>query len=205
MAKCNWCGRNVKELDIVTDSLGEVSNICPSCKKSHDAHECIRCGNVSDLLFKGKCMNCVQVDNYKKQIRQDEVALGISSMEDFEEDSAKVDDKMAQRSNYCAEFDFSDEEYDNWMTMGKTVSPKDIKGDPQLRRIWLIVKLNAAGLPLSAINNYTEDLEKLLDACFMKLINRKCRIIIANSSENRKLIKSSKVIDYRNDVFIVEA
>ena len=50
-----------------------------------------------------------------------------------------------------------------------------------------------------------EDLEKLLDTCFMKLINRKCRIIIANSPENRKLIKSSEVIDYRNDVFIVEA
>ena len=194
MAKCNWCGRNVKALDVVTDSLGEVSNICPSCKKSHDAHECIRCGNVSDLLFKGKCMNCVQVDNYKKQVRQDEVALGISSMEDFEEESTKIDDKMAQRSNYCAEFDFSDEEYDDWMTMGKAVSPKDIKG-----------KLNAAGLPLSAINNYIDDLEKLLDTCFMKLINRKCRIIIANSSENRKLIKSSKVIDYKNDVFIVEA
>lgn len=204
MAKCNWCGRNVKALDVVTDSLGEVSNICPSCKKSHDAHECIRCGNVSDLLFKGKCMNCVQVDNYKKQMKQDEVALGVSSMDDIEEDN-QIDTEMAKKSNYCADLDLSDEEYDNWMTMGNTVSPKDIKGDPQLRRVWLIVKLNAAGLPLSAINDYIEDLEKLLDTCFMKLINRKCRIIIANSSENRKLIKSSVVIDYRNDVFIVEA
>lgn len=203
MARCDWCGKNVKTLEIITDSMGETANVCNSCKASSDAHECIRCGNVSDMLFKGKCMNCVQVDNYKKQVRQDEVALGISTMEDLE--SADVDSKMAKKSNYCAEFDLSDDEYDNWMTMGNTVSPKDIKGDPQLRRIWLIVKLNAAGLPLSAINNYIEDLETLLDSCFMKLINRKCKIIIANSSENRKLIKASTVIDYRNDVFIVEA
>lgn len=205
MARCDWCGKNVKTLEIITDSMGEVANVCDSCKANSDAHECIRCGNVSDMLFKGKCMNCVQVDNYKKQVRQDEVALGISTAEDLEEDATEVDSKMAKKSNYCAEFDLSDEEYDNWMTMGNTVSPKDIKGNPQLRRIWLIVKLNAAGLPLSAINSYIEDLETLLDACFMKLINRKCKIIIANSSENRKLIKASTVIDYKNDVFIVEA
>lgn len=204
MAKCDWCNKNVKTLETITDSMGEVSNVCTSCKKSNESNECIRCGNVSDLLFKGKCMSCVQVDNYKRQVKQNEVALGISSMDDFN-DSAKADVEMAKQSGYCAEFDFSTEEYDNWVTMGKTVSPKDIKGDPQLRRIWLIVKLNAAGLPLSAINDYIEDLEKLLDACFMKLINQKCKIIIANSSENRKLIKSSVVIDYRNEVFIVEA
>lgn len=200
MAKCDWCGRNVKALEVVTDSMGDVANICPSCKKSNDAHECIRCGNVSDMLFKGKCMNCIQVDNYKKQVRQDEVAMGI-----YEEDPDVIDEEMSKNSNYCAELDFTDEEYENWATMGKTVSPKDIKKDVQLRRIWMIVKLNAAGLPLSAINNYTEDLENLLDTCFMKLINRKCKVVIANTPENRKLIKKSKVIDYRNEVFIVEA
>ena len=204
MAKCDWCGKNVKTLEIITDSMGEVSNICDSCKKSNEVNECIRCGNVEDLLFKGRCMSCVQVENYKRQIRQNEVALGISSMDDFN-DSTRADAEMAKQSGYCAEFDFSTEEYDSWVTMGKSVSPKDIKGDPQLRRIWLIVKLNAAGLPLSAINDYIEDLEKLLDACFMKLINQKCKIVIANSAENKKLIKSSMIIDYRNEVFIVEA
>lgn len=204
MAKCEMCGKNVKSLETVTDMMGNINKVCTNCKKSSDAHECIRCGNVSDMLFKGKCMNCVQVENYKKQIKQNEVALGISSMDDFN-DEIKADSEIVKQSGYCAELDFSDEEYDNWLTMGKTVSPKNIKDDPQLRRIWLIVKLNAAGLPMSAINDYIEDLEKLLDTCFMKLINRKCRIIIANSSENRKLLKSSEIIDYRNSVFIVKA
>lgn len=204
MFKCEWCGRNVKPLETIRDMLGETSNICLNCKRSNDAHECIRCGNVSDMLFKGKCMSCVQVENYKKQMRQNEVALGISSMEDFS-DTSRIESEMAHKSGYCAELDISDEEYDNWLTMGKTVSPKDIKGDPQLRRIWLIVKLNAAGLPLSAINNYIEDLENLLEVCFMKLINHKCKVVIANSTENKKIIKSSNIIDYKNDVYIVSA
>lgn len=201
MAKCEWCGRTVETLEVVTDSMGDIANVCPSCKKSNDEHECIKCGNISDLLFKGKCMNCVQVDNYKKQVRQDEVAMGVYDMDD----SSAIDEEMTKASQYCADLDLSDEEYEHWTTMGSVVSPKDIKKDAQLRRVWLIVKLNAAGLPLSAINDYIEDLENLLDTCFMKLINRKCRVVIANTPENRKIVKSANVIDYKNEVFIIEA
>lgn len=192
MATCEWCKKTAKNPNVVSDSFGDTSNVCDECKASIDNHECIKCGTVTDLLLKGRCMNCYQVILQSKAKKKEEVLTGMIGADD--EDNV-----------FASDVEFTDKEYEQWLTMGNTVSPSDIKGDIRLRRLWIIVKLSATGLDAGLINEYIEDVEKLLDVCFSKLINNKCRIIIANTPENKKKVKSGEIIEYLNDVYILKA
>lgn len=262
MKKCKWCNKITDKIVTFVDDFGDKNDICISCKEKADKKLCIRCGTKTDAYIKGKCINCIQIDNYNKQLRKNEVALGVADMEDDSDSSAGSKDR------YSAAFEFTPEEYNQWVTMGKAVSNADIsnveniydidnvelpeeinqkiiaefseedreavreelkevmreelrkqdshtrninkqvkiQNKAYLKRIWVIVKLNAAGIPLEQIDLYAKDLEELLDNCLYKLTQHKCKVLIANKSDVKKLIKSNdvNVIDSRQNIYIVE-
>lgn len=191
MAKCEWCNKNVNSLNVITDSFGEVQNVCDSCKESHSANECIVCGSVTDMILKGRCMNCYQAILHTKAKKKEEALNGVMGTDEY---SASI----------SSELELTEEDYERWLTMGNTVSPKDIKEDVRLRRMWIIVKLSTAGIDMDLINEYAPIVEELLETCFSKLIRNKCRIVIANNSETKKLVKSGTIIDYKDDVYILK-
>lgn len=189
MVKCEWCNKRVDKLNNITDSFEmKYYNVCDSCKESVDNSKCIECGEISSILIKGRCTRCYQALEYKKQKQSEEAIAGVSDVDN-------ITDNM----------EFTEDEYERWITQRKTYSPNDIKNSAELKRIWIMVKLMSTGLTdQKVIDNHIDDIETLIDRCFSKLINNKCRLIIANSSEARKLIRSSRVIDHLNDVVIIE-
>ena len=193
MTKCEWCGKKVKSLNVVNDAFEDtVSNICDDCKKKLEAHECIKCGSKQGIIIRGMCTKCYQSVMYEKQVKKEEVLSGLSS----------VDDEGITSSS----MEFTDDEYEKWMSMGKTYSHKDIKESAELRRIWIMVKLAAVGITdKDVIDSHIEIIEELIDRCFSKLVNNKCRLIIVQDSETRKIARRAEVIDYIDDVFILKA
>jgi hypothetical protein len=192
MAKCEWCGRTVKSLNMITDNFTNTTcNICDSCNKSYEEHECIKCGATSSILIKGMCTNCYQTVMHSKQVRKEEAINGLSP------DAAR---------SVMSDVEMTDKDFDDWMTMGKAFSTKDLKESVELRRIWIMVKLMTAGIKdQDVINENVADIETLLDRCFSKIINNKCKLIIAYDKETRSLVKRSEVIDYLNQVYIIKA
>lgn len=187
MSKCKWCGKVEQSLHSVIDAFGNKSDVCSNCFDSFSHNECRRCGNTSAELIDGLCLNCFQIKLNEKQKRREEVISGVDEVSYGESD-----------------LEFTDEDYDAWMTMGKTFSPNDMKNSTLLRRLWIMVKLSATGIEdPEIINSHMDDIEKLIDRAFSRLINNKCKLIIARDRESRRLAQQ-KLIDYENDVFIIQ-
>ncbi|MBO5388637.1 MAG: hypothetical protein J6A59_10935 [Lachnospiraceae bacterium] len=193
MSKCEWCGKISNDLVIYTDAIGDNKSICAECKKSVDACECRKCGTITDpnMMIDGLCTNCVQVNLQMKSKRKEEVRLGVD---------------RGMLENITSEMTFTDEDYERWLTMGKTFSSENMKDSRELRRIWIMVKFNAAGIyDGKVISDNFSDIETLLDRNFSKLINNTCKILIGNTGEARKVVRQSTVIDYENQVYILKA
>lgn len=193
MAKCEWCGRSTSELKMHTDAIGDVYNICDKCDLVANTFRCRKCNNIVDssLMIKGLCTTCVQVDMHNKSKKREEIRMGVD---------------MDMSEPLSSGLELSDEDYERWMTMDRTYTPEDLKKSKELRYIWIMVKLNSVGeYDNEVIKNNFNDIEELLDRNFSKLIGNKCRVIIGNNSENRKIIRSSEVIDYLNQSYILKA
>jgi hypothetical protein len=81
-----------------------------------------------------------------------------------------------------------------------------MKSSKELKRIWIMVKFNASGIyDNSVISENLVAIETLLERNFSKLIGNKCNIIIGNTSEQRKIVRNSEVIDYEDEVYILKA
>jgi hypothetical protein len=189
MGKCEWCGKNVETLEIYTDAIGEIHNICSKCKEKVDSCLCRKCGVPTDpsMMINGLCMNCVQADIKERSKRKEEARLGVDSQ-------------------LLESITFTDKDYEQWLTFGKTFSPSDMKSSKELKRIWIMVKFNASGIyDNSVISENLVAIETLLDRNFSKLIGNKCNIIIGNTSEQRKIVRNSEVIDYEDEVYILKA
>jgi hypothetical protein len=193
MAKCAWCGKNFEELEEYIDAIGQHYSICKDCKKSVDEFECRKCGRPTDpgMMVNGLCMTCVQADLKEKSKRREEVMMGVD-MDAINELSSGVT--------------LTNDDYDRWMTMGKAFTPNDMKNSRELRRLWIMVKFNAAGVyDNETITKNLADVETLLDRNFSKLIGNKCRLLIANDAEKRREVRQNKVIDYENETYILQA
>ena len=190
MARCEWCGKATEEREIYTDAIGENHSICASCKETVDDCTCRKCGSTVDphLMINGLCTNCIQLELKNKSKKREEVQMGVDS------------DVI---SDLTSEIEFTDEEYEKWLTWGHAFSPENMNVK-ELRRMWIMVKLNAAGVyDNSVISKNFPDIELLLDRNFSKLVKQKCRILIGNSGETRRIVRESKVIDYENEVYIL--
>jgi hypothetical protein len=126
-----------------------------------------------------------------KQVRKEEAINGLSA------DAAR---------SVMSDVEMTEKDFEDWMMMSKAFSPKDLKESVELRRIWIMVKLMTAGIKdQDVINDNIVDIETLLDRCFSKIINNKCKLIIAYDKDTRSLVKKSEVIDYLNQVYIIKA
>lgn len=193
MGKCEWCNKE-DELQSYTDAIGKTYNICNNCyTKVVENYTCRKCGNMVDpmLIINGLCTNCVQLDMQNKSRKQEEVRMG-------------VDRNML--GTIISDVEFTDDEYERWMTMGSTYSSTDMKNNKTLRRLWIMVKLNSAGIyNEKIISDNFKYIETILDRNLSKLVNNKCKIIIGETSEARKIIRSSEVIDFEESVYIIKA
>lgn len=193
MSKCEWCGKVTDNLESYTDAIGESHSICASCKQSVDNCECRKCGTMSDpnMMIDGLCTNCIQANLKMKSKKKEEVRMGVDR------------DLL---SSITSDMTFTDADYEAWLTMGKTFSPDNMKDSKELRRIWIMVKFNAAGIyDGKIISENFADIETLLDRNFSKLVNNTCRILIGNTGEARKIVRNSTVIDYENEVYILKS
>lgn len=193
MAKCEWCGKNTEELKMHTDAIGDVYNICNNCEQVANTFRCRKCNSLVDstLMIKGLCTTCIQVDMHNKSKRREEIRMGVDR--DMVEPLASA-------------LELSDEDYEKWLTMDNTYTPDDLKRSKELRYIWIMVKLNSVGeYDNEVIKENFNDIEELLNRNFSKLIGNKCKVIIGNNSDNRKIIRGSEVIDYVNQSYILKA
>lgn len=193
MGKCEWCGKQVGELLNYTDALGDVHFICKDCMKSVDGCECRKCSATVDtsMMINGLCTNCIQAELMVKSKKREEARIGV--------DKGFID-------TVSSELTLTDQDYERWMTLGKSFSPADMKNSRELRRMWVMVKFNAAGIyDGETISKHSPDIEKLLDRNFSKLVGNKCRILIANTAETRKIVRQYEVIDYENEAYILKA
>lgn len=185
MNKCEWCGKTAEKLNSITDEYGDIYHICDKCNTANTNHECIKCGSLITFGIKGMCTTCYQVKMNSMEKRKEEALSGVVETDGLE---------------------FTDNEYEQWLTMGRTFTPNDIKKSRELRRIWIIVKLSAAGITdTNLISENFSDIEKVLDRSFSKLINNKCKLLLSTNAESRKAIKKGNIIDNEHLVYILEA
>ena len=171
MQKCEWCGKKTEDIIEYTDALGDRHLVCKECYKSVEDCECRKCGETVDssMMINGLCMNCVQADIMVKSKKREEARMGVDS---------DILDTMSE------EVSITKSDYEKWMTMGKTFSSKDMQKSKELRRIWIMVKLNATGVyDTTVISKHIGDIEKILDRNLSKLVGNKCRVLIANNAE----------------------
>lgn len=190
--RCKWCDKVTDNLLDYTDAIGESHKICKTCKTSVDNCECRKCGTVTDpsMMIDGLCTNCIQVKLREKSKKQEEARLGVSS---------------ELMENLTSDLEFTDDDYERWLLFGNAFSPKDMKKSKELKRLWIMVKLNGAGIfDTNLLKQYFPDVETLLDRNFSKLVNNRCRILIGNTPQARKVVRTSEVIDYENEVYILK-
>jgi hypothetical protein len=100
--------------------------------------------------------------------------------------------------------ELSEDDFQMWLTLGKSYSPQDMARSQELKRIWIMVKLGTAGISnVDNMSEYIDCMEVLLDRNFSKLVGTRCNIIVAKDSEGRRQVRQSEIIDYEKDVYIV--
>ena len=177
MAKCSWCGKEEENLKVAKDSYGKVYKVCGRCAAMSKKHKCIKCGKSSDIIIKGLCTNCYQVIAMNRQLNGNEdKTIGFSS-------------------------EMSQEEFEKWVTMGKSMSPEEIRSNIELKKMWILLKLNLAGIKENdEIHKYFGKAMKMIDRSTEKLIGNKCKLVISNNGSE---IDSTKIIDNEEDLYIV--
>jgi len=194
MIKCEWCGNNVGQAILYSNPFGETKHICKDCNDKVSKSLCRKCGSPTDqsLMMDGLCINCMQIKMREKSRQQEEKMLGV--------DAASINE-------LTSDVEFNNDGYKHWMTFGQgNFSSSDIKNNKELKRLWIMAKLNATGTyDNKVICKNISKIEKLFDANFDKLINNSCKIVIADDEASKKKVKSSKVIDKIDNVYILEA
>lgn len=152
---------------------------------------CKRCGKSMAVLVNGLCSKCEQLRMYEINQEKEEKALGVD-LESLTEDNLNSE--------------MTDDNYNQWMTMGKTFSPQDMKNSTQLKRMWIVVKLKTSGInDNKLISKYVPYVENILDRSFDKFVNQPCKIIIKATQESEQLIQQSKVIEHENELYIISS
>lgn len=187
MKACNWCG-----------SVGNLTmykgvEICDKCRQSAETSTCRRCGSLypEEMMLKGLCLNCLQLEETKKQKQREEAKIDISDNSLYISSPLKIDEEYFEQlltHRVCNE----------------SLSPRDFKKSPMYRRLWLMVKLNANGImDETIINDNIEDLESLIEEHMSDLIGNKCRIFIIYNMADRKKLDGKECIAHKGRVYIV--
>ena len=189
MKACEWCGKLTSKL---VNCNGD--SVCGVCAKKYNHNECIKCGTVSPLkntefgLYRGLCVACRQLEEINRAKKRQEAIQGIGTDE------------------FSAEMTFTEADFEKWMvydTDKKGYTPKDFKDSFILKKIWIMTKLNAAGITdEKIINENLPDILDLIDTTFDKLINNKCRLTIVQE-EDAANIQRENVIGRKNKVVIL--
>lgn len=148
---------------------------------------CTRCKKQVEplLMTNGVCLDCMQLLMKEKSKIQEELKTGV--------DSSLINE-------LTSDVEFDDNAFNHWLTFGQgNYSSPELNNNKELKRIWVMVKLNAAGI---TEQKYIRKLEKLFDKNFEMLKNVPCRIIVAN---NESEVDLSKVIDRDENLYIVRA
>ena len=139
----------------------------------------------------GMCNNCF-IDNQVDELKeQEEIMLGLGTNE-FTDTGVEL----------------SERDVENWLTLRtskNSFGPADLLKYKQLKKLWIIVKLNAIGIyDDEIINSNMQDIEELVDYNIRNLMNKSSRIIICNTKEDRQTIKESNIICNKGKVYIIE-
>lgn len=187
MKSCAWCGKLTN--DLITYKGDKV---CKKCHSSVTSSKCRKCGELfpEENMFRGLCISCLQVEEVERAKRREEALVGID-VNTFD----------------SGETSFTEADFERWMTYDpdhRGFTPKDFKESMFLRRLWIMTKLNAAGIVDEAvINRSMADIEELIESNFSKLINNKCRFFIFNSMSDRRKAAGMKCIAHKNKVYIM--
>lgn len=196
MGRCEWCNGEFNSLIEYIDAIGENHSICEKCNHDYvEGCECRKCGDTVDpmIMINGLCSKCVQADIMKRSKKREEAMMSMGI------------DTLTKIGRKAAGIEFTNDDYEQWLVFGSTYKEGDIMRSVELKRIWIMVKLNATGVyePSLIADNY-KDIEALLDRNFTKLVGNKCKIILANTPESRKLVREGEVIDYENITYILK-
>lgn len=218
LKKCEWCNKLVETYVEIKDEFDKKHNVCSTCSTRHAEHKCIDCGSSVDLFFNGKCIQCAQKDIYLKEKKKTQARLGVADIITSSDALSEDLKNITSDGGYCAALDFTTEEYKFWIesvcgSIGNgaargnniLVDEKDIHKNQLLKRIWIITKIAAAGVPFSDVDKYASDLEYLLDAHFFQLTGKECYIVIADTPALRKKVKGLNYLGDKENVFLVVA
>lgn len=182
MGKCQWCSKDTEATAIVQDSYGNKYKVCKSCFKHSKEHKCIKCNKSSKIIVRGLCSNCYQLVAMKMQRDLD----GNTIDEGFNIES------------------MNPEEYERWMTMGKSMSPDEIRSNKELQKMWTMLKFKLAGITdATVIQDNFENVLKIIDRSAEKLIGNKCKLAVADSKDKLNKEEQQKIIDSEGKVYII--
>lgn len=192
MQRCEWCGKRVEDHINYVDAIGDSHIVCKECYKTVENCECRKCGDAIDnsMMINGLCMTCIQADMMVKSKKKEEARLGVDN---------NIEEEMS------SEIAITNADYEKWLTIGNTFSPNDMKTNKELRRLWIMVKLNMTGVyEPEVISKHIGDIESILDRNLSKLVGKTCRFIIADTAEKRKFVRQQEVLDYEREIYIVK-
>lgn len=196
MGNCVWCGKESSSLIPYVDVLGDTYNICESCNETVvEGCECRKCGDTVDplMMINGMCTNCIQAEITNKSRKQEEVRRRVGV------------DIISEMDNGEDSVELTDEDYEHWITFSNKYSKTDIMRSQELKRMWVLIKLNATGVyDNKVIGENFKDIEELLDRNFTKMIGKRCRIVIADTASARKMVRDNEVVDHSNKVYILK-
>lgn len=191
MEICSWCKKETDKAEEYS-KFGINYKLCPKCVESVNKSECIKCHSKisNDTTINGLCNSCFIESQVDKLKEEEEIVLGLGTSELTH-----------------TPVEMTEEDVENWLTLRNKHSygPSDLLKYRELKRLWILVKLNAVGIyDDNIINSNMEDIEELVDYNIRNLLYKKCRIIICNTKEDRQLVKSSKIICNKNRIYIIE-
>lgn len=198
---CDFCGKEAENLKIHTENNVNYT-ICDNCFSKVSKHKCIECGRPVDddmSVYKGRCIAaCAQRYMAKQAKQRKEEMLGVNADNPALYDSENGEIKLR----------FTKEDYEKWMTFnpdGRGFNENDFRESMFLRRIWILMKLNAAGYTDNeSINENMTDIEDLLEDNIDKIIGQKCKFRIFNGKGDKKALYLGEVLAHKGKVYIYE-
>ena len=187
MKKCDWCGRLVTNPKQV-ESLGEMYRVCDTCFDANANDTCIKCGKALgwESGRKGLCADCFEEQYEESQRKNEEMLAGID---------------IETYSIYTSEIEFTEEDYERWVTCGQgNFTPDNMK---KYRLIWLKSKLSGSPTWTSElVEEKFDDIEKLLNGNLSKLTSG--GFILINRDSKAKGPRITEFINKSGTVYLIK-
>ena len=199
---CDFCGKEASEELRLYNEGGVNYAICNECLDKIAKHECINCGAKcydEYSVYKGRCFSCAQLymkDEAKIKL-EDELGVNYDNPALYDSENGEVKLRFSQR------------DYEKWLTFnpdGRGFSEDDFRKSMFMRRIWIMLKLHAAGYTKDdIINENMRDIEDLLEDNLDKIIGQKCKFrIFEGTGDNKRALYLGEVIAHRGKVYLYE-